>query len=333
MVEGGRVLILDGWRGLAVLLVLAGHFTGYYWLSGFGVELFFVLSGRLMANVLVEQRQNLRTFVGRRVMRILPALSVFIAITVLVGAAADVPARELRQSATAAALFFSNYLVGSDILTVFQHTWSLAVEEHSYIALAAIVLLARGDPRKCGSLALGVALLMMIIAGARAILGDEGWQLYLRSETRGASILVSFALATYARQVANRIPPFILQWASPTAFGAALVLACLNLPATIFCTIGTLCLAVSVNLVDHSHEWVGRVLRDSVLRWFGLVSFSLYLWQQPFYAAHVTGLSATTAAPLALLFGVASFYLVEKPARRMFRRPDAANPSRIRTAS
>jgi peptidoglycan/LPS O-acetylase OafA/YrhL len=313
--------------------VLAGHFTGFYWLGGLGVELFFVLSGRLMANVLVEQRQGLSTFIGRRVMRILPALSVFIGITVLIGAAADVPVRELRQSATAAALFFSNYLVGSDILTVFQHTWSLAVEEHSYVALAAIVLLARRDPRKCGALALGVALVMMIIAGIRAILGDEGWQLYLRTETRGASILVSFALATYAQQGADRFPSFIRQWASPTAFLIALLFAGLNLPATIFCTVGTLCLAVSVNLVDHSHELVGRLLRDSVLRWFGLVSFSVYLWQQPLYAAHVTGLSAAIAAPLALLLGVASFYLIEQPARRMLRRQDAAKPSLVRTAS
>jgi peptidoglycan/LPS O-acetylase OafA/YrhL len=315
-----------------VLLVLAGHFTGYYWLGGFGVELFFVLSGRLMANVLVVQRQRLRTFVGRRVMRILPALSVFIAITILIGVAADVQAAELRQSATAAALFFSNYLVGSAILTVFQHTWSLAVEEHSYIALAAIVVLARGDARHCGALALGLAVLLMIIAGIRAILGDEGWQLYLRSETRGASILVSFGLATYARHAAARIPTSILQWIAPATFGAALVVACWNLPPTIFCTVGTLCLAVSVNLVDHSHELIGRALRDSVLRWFGLVSFSLYLWQQPLYASHVTGLTAAVALPLAVLFGVASFYLVEQPARRMFRREDATELSRIRTA-
>ena len=49
-------------------------------------------------------------------------------------------------------------------------------------------------------------------------------------------------------------------------------------------------------------------------------SFSLYLWQQPFYEAHATGTSALVAVPAALLFGVASYYLVEVPSRHIVRR-------------
>ncbi len=53
--QAHHVLALDGWRGLAVIVVLMGHFGADRYVpnvSSFGVDLFFVLSGRLMADIL-----------------------------------------------------------------------------------------------------------------------------------------------------------------------------------------------------------------------------------------------------------------------------------------
>ena len=72
---------LDGWRGLAVSLVLLGHFGLDDVLPGtsvLGVDFFFVLSGRLMAEILFVQRSPLPTFFFRRFSRIYPGLLVFV---------------------------------------------------------------------------------------------------------------------------------------------------------------------------------------------------------------------------------------------------------------
>ena len=119
---------MDGWRGAAILVVLAGHFSSVGWFGFFGVELFFVLSGCLMAYILVEQQQPIGTFIKRRMVRILPALYIYLAsIALLHGLAGGIPTLDFLRGAAASALFFANYLVGSDLPRIFQHTWSLAV--------------------------------------------------------------------------------------------------------------------------------------------------------------------------------------------------------------
>ena len=84
---------------------------------------------------------------------------------------------------------------------MFQHTWSLAVEEHSYMFLAVLVLFAGRSGDRVGRLTLGLAILLMTVAAMRWFSGNNAW-LYLHTESRAASILVSFAIATQA--AANR---------------------------------------------------------------------------------------------------------------------------------
>jgi len=78
-----RLLYLDGWRGLAIISVLIGHFLSrnfpaLFVLGGYGVTLFFVLSGRLMADILFVRRQPIQLFFERRIARISPALIVLV---------------------------------------------------------------------------------------------------------------------------------------------------------------------------------------------------------------------------------------------------------------
>ncbi|TIU24619.1 MAG: acyltransferase, partial [Mesorhizobium sp.] len=76
-----RLAYLDGWRGLSIALVLIGHFfpvPGIN-LGVLGVEFFFVLSGRLMGEILFIERFPLKKFFKRRFSRIYPALLVFVA--------------------------------------------------------------------------------------------------------------------------------------------------------------------------------------------------------------------------------------------------------------
>ena len=77
-----RIDYLDGWRGLAIFLVLQGHFFAIQgWHSGrMGVDIFFCLSGLLMSRILFQRRVPLTTFYKRRISRIIPAFLLFLLI-------------------------------------------------------------------------------------------------------------------------------------------------------------------------------------------------------------------------------------------------------------
>ena len=171
----GRVLELDGVRGIAVLLVLAFHFVGLaldasghtalralkkaLGLSWSGVDLFFVLSGFLIGGILLEQRDSptyFRTFYVRRACRILPLYVLLVAAAFLWrggvedGWWAAVPwlGGEFYP-AWSYATFTQNFLMaeanayGTNWLAA---TWSLAIEEQFYLVLPLALWLA--PPRR-----------------------------------------------------------------------------------------------------------------------------------------------------------------------------------------
>ncbi len=137
-----RIKRLDILRCLAVLLVLVHHggfipmFTKIGWV---GVDLFFVLSGFLISGLLYMEFKRLGAirwgrFLIRRGLKIYPAFYAMILVTFLarrIAASPDTVGPYLREI-----FFVQNYGVG-----VWQHTWSLGVEEHFYLLLPIFFLL------------------------------------------------------------------------------------------------------------------------------------------------------------------------------------------------
>ncbi|MBW8911096.1 MAG: hypothetical protein JF564_04230, partial [Sphingomonas sp.] len=64
--------------------------------------------------------------------------------------------------------------------------------------------------------------------------------------------------------------------------------------------------------------WLTALLELRLLRWLGLMSFSVYLWQQPFMVAseHAPQPMRLLCLTLAMLVGLASYYIIEQPCRR-----------------
>lgn len=133
---------LDVLRCIAILLVIGHHaqtFPVWTRTGWVGVDLFFVLSGFLISGLLYSEykkRQNISVgrFFIRRGLKIYPAFYFFLAATLaaqLLLYKGSVPLKPYLYEM----LFIQNYH-----FAIWQHTWSLAVEEHFYIALALLLL-------------------------------------------------------------------------------------------------------------------------------------------------------------------------------------------------
>lgn len=325
-----RLLYLDGWRGLAVLAVLVGHFGPWSGFGALGVELFFVLSGRLMAEILFVQRHPLPDFFKRRIARVFPGLLAFVIITFPVAAVAYSVGLIRKPiagwiDAAGALTFTNNYIIVLfDRSSVFNHTWSLAVEEHSYVLLAAIALTTA---RSCGHstfFMLGVAAACMVngLFQAQSYSGPAPLThgVFWRTDVRLASVFLAGAMYLMLRS--RPLPAWI-----PVV---ALSLGCaifLTGPVPVKYTIGTALFALAIATLDRAPANLHASLSVRPLTYTGLLSYSLYLWQQPFYVVkHQLG--APMALTGAILIAVASYYLVEQPARKWINRRSGPNPER-----
>ncbi|RZT04597.1 Peptidoglycan/LPS O-acetylase OafA/YrhL, contains acyltransferase and SGNH-hydrolase domains [Duganella sp. CF402] len=306
---------LDGWRGVAIFAVLIAHF---FQLRGInlgrvGVELFFVLSGRLMAQILFIKGTSLSQFYLRRFSRIYPALLVFV--LGYLGYAGWIQERHQQPELIAGTLlFYTNYLSAlyGENIPELAHVWSLSIEEHSYILLS-LVTVCFARTRRYALPVVSMLALAAIVNGAWQTYALHGnyYQVYWRSDVRVSSILMSAALCMHF----HRHPPRISgRWLLALLLGGA-VLNLNPIPDVIKYSLGTLCLAIVVNRAEDLPPLILKVLSLPPLTGLGVASYSIYLWQQPFFLATEAGHNRLLMLLCALGMGYASYYAIEKPAR------------------
>lgn len=220
--ESPRVHIpaLDGLRGLAILVVMVGHFmasvhstTRVTWVvrqttdaGWIGVDLFFVLSGFLITGILLDakgDRHYFRNFYARRTLRIFPLYyGVLLLTCVVLPLLFDKPVYRKQGWLWAYAqnvyplLRHRPFSMPSQLGFQFSHFWSLAVEEHFYLVWPLVVLVAN---RKC--LLRIAAGLIVVAAGLRLtfLACDAPWELlykttFLRMDALAAGAWVAVAV-------------------------------------------------------------------------------------------------------------------------------------------
>jgi peptidoglycan/LPS O-acetylase OafA/YrhL len=328
---------LDGWRGLAILGVLIGHFGGSSktgWLGPFGVAMFFALSGYLMSELLFVKRVGLPDFFARRASRVIPAFWLFagcMAIWSLLRGTWAQDVDELLSTIIFARTYFpADLSIWASHLPI-GHIWSLNVEEHSYIFLALVALLARRHMRVPAAPALlGIVLLLIAVVFWYRIfppVGASPW--HLRSEVAAIGIVSAAALHLALTQQILKLPPYSALWAPP-AFALAAICFSTYAHKGVDLWLAPLCLACVINVLDKMPGALHALLALPLLRWFGRCSFSLYLWQQPFFAAikHNPDIHPLVLASGALLAGSLSFYAFEDPMRARLNRVWALRPRR-----
>jgi peptidoglycan/LPS O-acetylase OafA/YrhL len=301
-----------------------------------GVMLFFVLSGFFMGRLLFIRQMPLGTFFVRRFTRVLPALWLYILVAALYAATFQpitytVPIDELLST-----LFFLRTYIGADTGIWYAkwsiaHLWSLNVEEHSYVYLALIAFISSVVAWRYATLALLLLTVLASIGCALLYLTDavsDSGISHWRTHTEVAALGL-IASATYC--VLRERYGFTLLDGHPYLGIGAVLLACLcfapgrllDVPRFYLITIVSPILAALA--VNHAHEFpqlVRSLLSHQVLRWFGTCSFSIYLWQNPFYSfTKELGMTEKIAGlALSIAVGALSYYCVESPLRRYLNR-------------
>lgn len=334
---------IDGLRAIAVLAVLAFHLDFSSVSGGFvGVDVFFVISGFLIASIIGQELEagkfSIWRFYERRMRRIFPALFAMTIVATGVGCWLLLPVdlTNFAQSVAAAAVFASNLLFIAEAgyfdadakLKPLLHTWSLAVEEQFYLVFP-LLLWAVWTTKKLRNWLLAA---MGIVSFLAALIGEYAFPAtnFFLSPTRFWELMIGAILALTAMPVAKPwmataigwIGGGMIAWAAmvytpQTPFpGLAAIPPCLGAAALIYAGRSSAAgQAYNVSLT--------RLLSQPLFVGIGLISYSLYLWHWPIivYFKYVTVrplelMDQVTLAVLALLLAVASWHWIEQPFRR-----------------
>jgi peptidoglycan/LPS O-acetylase OafA/YrhL len=299
---------IDGLRAIAVLAVIAFHFGGLIPHGYLGVDVFFVISGFLIHKQLMglrETKNSFFTFFKRRALRVYPALSVAVVLTLVLGFAVQIPQDFVSTSTAAlfALLGTSNLFFifrGGDYFdTTLQenpllHTWSLGIEEQWYLCAALLILLVlrRASPR----VVLGVVALLSLVSFIAFCLSFDRATSYFNPAFRfwelGAGAVVA-GLITLLPPVTSRLRARVLKWQSLAA-GVVLVIGLGLVPFIDFAVlggpVGHLLIVAAVSLIIFGEirrgEGTSRfphLLAVPPLAYIGKISYSLYLYHFPIW--------------------------------------------------
>ena len=348
-----RVPGLDGLRAISILLVLCGHLVGtqgFYnnlaaWdrigdIANLGVRVFFVISGYLITLLLLREVQktgtiSIKQFYYRRTLRIFPAsysFVVFLTIASLFGWLTLHPG-DLWHAYTYTMNYFPDrsWWVG--------HLWSLSVEEQFYLLWPATLLFL--GTRKGLKAAVAVVLLVPIIRiGTFYLWPSQITSIGNSFQTVADAIATGCVLAGYKDSLLNRkwfqrIMDSRWFFLIPLAIfvinargGARLRWALLE---TLINVMIALCVC---RATIRTQDLAGRVLNWPPLAFVGVLSYSLYLWQQPFIDRSSTLWIARFPQNLILAFCAALLchYAIEKPFLKL-REAGRSIPASTRAVS
>jgi peptidoglycan/LPS O-acetylase OafA/YrhL len=328
---------IDGLRAISILAVVLFHFGVPYFDGGFvGVDVFFVISGYLITNLVVSDLRkgsfSFANFYARRARRLMPTLVIVMAVTFAAALAIMTPEDFAAFSKSlfytlifAANLFFADqggYFASSLELAPLLHMWSLAIEEQFYFIWPLLCVVAfRYAPRHL----LTVAVLALVASFAASVAGVEQRPLaaFFQPHTRIWELLFGCVLAL--RAVPLR--PLAADLVGIVGFGLILAAVFGFDGRTPFPGTSALVPVLGATFVIWSSRTgpslVGRVLSAKPLVFIGLVSYAWYLWHWPLITffryqleRNPSGVETVVMIALSFALAVACWAFVERPVRQ-----------------
>ena len=343
----GRIPSLDGFRGVGMCAVLLTHLTGT---AGFparlqfldaigslGVRTFFILSGFLITTLLLKESSDrggvdLKAFYIRRMLRLLPAFAIYVTFVAIAGALGW--CKLFPGDLSHALTYTMNYQAPQ--AWSLGHLWSLSVEEQFYVLWPATFLLlgvARSVPLLCSVILLCPLVRVLLLLNTR----QEHWLVVQHFEANADALAIGCLLACQAEKLIRN------EWYRSVIRSKYFVVVPLAAIAVnqytahhqgIDGAFGQSVKNVLMALTVHHATIVpsasiGRLLNTTAFTQIGVMSYSIYLWQQFFINRHEV--SAYTTFPVSVLLAVAAGYcsyrLVERPiAKLRYRSRDSRRP-------
>lgn len=323
---------INGLRGVAILFVMLFHFQIFGFSGGFiGVDIFFVISGFLISNIIINKLQynqfSLRSFFIHRIRRIVPALFSMLFVCLLLGwwwlAPADY--KELGKEVAYASLFISNHLFVHDSgyfavessSKLLLHTWTLGVEWQFYLLFPLFLLLIyRYWQRKVNFIILIITLSSFGLSTAGAYWRPE--MAFFLLPSRAWEFMLGSLLVLHQRQITHS------HWQHFLSFlGIMLLLSCtvlfdesMSYPGfwALVPTLGTTLIILTPGSL------LSKIFTIKPLQHLGNISYSLYLWHWPLYVAFGFYLNNELSHPfllgiitLSLFLAWISYRFVETP--------------------
>jgi len=334
----GYIPGLDGLRALAVLIVMVAH-LGFEHIvpGGFGVTVFFFISGFLITRLLLAESEKsgigLKNFYLRRFVRLYPALLFMLFGTVAIYGLTGIGG-PTGTELTAGVFYFTNIFqvfvrATTDGLPFmpWTHLWSLAVEEHFYLIFPAFMLLCRKNWRRAATV-LSLILVAVplwrtfIMFGTDLPYADYN---YMMTDARFDSLAWGCLLSVLLHLKGNLKAFKPLLGLIPAALAGIAILASFLIRDETFRYIARFTLqgaALFVLVLNFYYlkalSFVVNMMEWKWLAWIGQLSYALYLWHVPIYdLVHramdrgPVSLLLTTVASFAI--SAVSFYIVEKP--------------------
>ncbi len=332
---------LDGMRAVSIMLVIAGHSSEhlarwinvppsfYLLLAHTGVAVFFVISGFLITNLLLKELHasgtiDLKSFYVRRAFRIAPPFYAYLAIILGLTLAGffRVPLRAFFF----AAIYASNYYLGPGGGFVgLQHLWSLSVEEQFYLLWPA-ALLFMGKRKATYLAAILIAVSPMSRLVTYALLAPQHRAVVDRMfHSSIDTIMFGCVLALLWQN--DRFHHFFRARVGPWSMWAAVLFLLVVDPWLDFLFRGRYDLLVGMTLegisiclvtayvVSRPDTIPGQILNTPILRHIGIISYSVYLWQN-LITSEAAGYFPFNLIAI-LCFAEVSYWVVERPALRL----------------
>lgn len=303
-----KIPSLDGLRAVSILIVLNTHatLTGSYpksiskfipFIGDFGVTVFFVISGFLITSLLIKEKENqgkidLGNFYIRRVLRIFPVYFLFLGVVLLID---NFQRLSIPQNFYLHALTYTTNFNLSEMWTydghihwLLGHTWSLAVEEQFYLFWPFILLL----DRKKVVWIICILLVLSPITRVMTVLFRPYKHFFFADFFNYSDSIMWGALIAYIWEYKSNIITKKLSYHWGIRVIVLVVLIGLNkfgnhLPPSFLAPFERVIVSafvgyLMISVIVVKDDWVYKILNHRLVTAVGVISYSLYVWQQIF---------------------------------------------------
>jgi len=324
---------IDGLRSLAIIPVIFYHINNSYAPYGYlGVDVFFVISGYLIASIISYKINNdnfsVIEFYERRVKRIAPIYLLIITILIPLSFIFFYPSqiKDIAQSISASLLFVSNFFFYREIdyfnpfteISPLIHTWSLGIEEQFYLFLPSILIFLKG---KIKSTIIILIISISFIYYYYLSIYNPSLAFYSTfSRIWELLIGVFFAINPKILNLKSYIGSKVISFFALILLLTILLTNYITLDVSI---LRIIVVASTIILLIDNKSSISNLLSFRILTHIGLLSYSLYMIHQPilsilkntYFSSEINLSQAVIIILIIYMISALSYYFFEKPIR------------------